>query len=198
VNRSFSASLLGAMIVLAGVARSAEPFNKKSDRDELATAMILGELRSKGYSGDSIKLDLKHPTSVVMTLYKVTGGKAFAVQKSVATAASTSFEIGYLFRPNGSGERELSFIFDDHIVQTKSIGTHLRNVGGKSHSLPLKMDFQNYAIGLVKFDGEALIYQAPIGGREVEQFTTVEAAATKLKGGYFMTATLTRFKEGEE
>jgi len=186
--------IAGALLTLAASGYGREPLASTSGRDELANKMILQEVASNGYSGDSIKLDFQVPTSAVMRLYLITSGKLKLVQSTRPTRPSTSFELGYMFRPAKAGGREVSFIFDDHVVRTKAIGTHLPNEQAEPHRIPKKLFRQVNSMGSARAVGEAVVF-CTTNGAMLERPASLNAAAAQIKEGYIITATLNQNSE---
>lgn len=192
----YKITLLIAGVLLAPTALGfgREPLASTSGRDELANKMILQEAASNGYSGDSIKLDFEVPTSAVMRLYLITSGKLKLVQSTRPTRPSTSFELGYMFRPAKAGGREVSFIFDDHVVRTKAIGTHLPNEQAEPHRIPKKLFNQVNSMGSARAKGETMVFHTTDGAM-LERPASLNAAAAQIKEGYIITATLNQNSE---
>ncbi len=194
-------SFVGLFAILAGLGFSQTPVaaeeplkNTVSNYTEFAKAMMFREAQAKGYLADSVKLDFKTPASIVMRLYKISEGKSKLVQSTKPTGPSTSFEVGFMFRPAKKGGKEVSFIFDDLIIRTKQMGTHLRNEQAEPHWIPMKKYLSMTAMGIRK-EGEKVIHSTSTKSNRFEYTPSLKETAALVMDGYVITATLKHHRE---
>jgi len=167
-----------------------------SERSGLADGMILEEAREKGVSGDSIRMDLDEPSSLVMRLYRIRSGEAETVQESVPTAPLKSFAAGFMFRPSGDG-RTVDFIFSS--FTTKEQGEILPLAGKQERHIldGEKSPSRFFAMAALRPGQEIVVYSESDGDAGTPPLPIAEMLP-KIKNGYLISAALSGGSGEEE